>query len=71
MAIQESGCWEPTKEFFKDYTIIQNDISGKNNLRGVALIVKNDLLPEPVDIGDTSYLDTVWCQIRVVNRSVY
>jgi len=70
MAIQESGCWEPTKEFFKDYTIIQNDISGKNNLRGVALIVKNDLLPEPVDIGDTSYLDTVWCQIRVEQKRI-
>ena len=64
LALQETGCWKATNAFFQDSVIFQNDISGKTNLRGVALIVKKSLLPEKVDMEDSCEFDVTWCQIR-------
>ena len=64
LALQETGCWKATNAFFKDSVIIQNDPSGKTNLKGVALIVKKSLLPEKVDMEESCEFDVIWCQIR-------
>ena len=69
MALQETGSWEPTKEFFKEKTIMKNNITGKDHLRGVALIVQKDLTPELVDIEDTN-IDAIWCQIKLGRRRI-
>ena len=70
MALQETGCWNVTGGFFKDSMIIQNDMSGKNNLRGVALLIKKSLLPEKVEIEESCDFDVVWCQIRVGQKRI-
>lgn len=69
MALQETGCWEPTDGFFKDKRIMRNDTTNGNNLRGVALIVDKDLLPEAIAIESTE-TDAVWCQIKLGNKRV-
>ena len=64
MALQETGCWDKTKGLFTDSLIIQNDISGKTSLKGVALIVKKTLLPVKVDIEEPSDFDAIWSQTK-------
>ena len=70
MALQETGCWDKTKGLFTDSLIIQNDISCKTSLKGVALIVKKTLLPEKVDFEEPSDFDAIWSQIRVGQKRI-
>ena len=71
MALQETGCWKPTDGFFGDNVVMKKDTTSRNNpnLRGVALIVHKDLLPETVDIGGTD-VDAIWCQIKLGRKRI-
>ena len=72
MALQETGCWEPTDGLFNDKIIFRNNIVGNNTLKGVAIIAKKTLCPEAVQIGDAAAVgfDAIWCQIKVGGRRI-
>ena len=67
MAIQKTGNWIPTDEFFVDKKVIHKT---DTNLAGVAIVADKVLCPEHVDTIEDESLDAVWCQLHLNNQKV-
>ena len=71
MMVQESGHWNISTQPYAGYKVFSNDISyNPSKLRGVSLILKEELHPEPITDLASPDFDGVWCQIKLHNKRI-
>ena len=68
IALQETGCWNPSKGIFQGRKIFQSKTDATSNSAGVALVIHNSLKPEQIEDITDDKIDAIWCQIRMGNK---
>ena len=64
IALQETGSWIPSTGIFQGRKVYQNTTVSTDKIAEVALIIKEALKPEPIDVLRNDELDAVFmCNI--------
>ena len=70
LALQETGCWQPSSDMFEGCKVFQNKHNTSSNLYGVAIIASKDLQPEVIDDLSDPTIDAIWIQVKINKKRV-
>ena len=70
LALQETGCWQPSSDMFEGYSIFQNKDDPRSDLYGVAIVANKELQPEIIDELSDPTIDAIWIQVKIDKKRV-